>query len=550
MPTVAASQVVIGIWLLIARAGFVRRDTISQRPIAASLIYLTSGFIFNIFVTTVSQLLEIHEPTEDIGFRFPASAISFACWSFIVALARGEQLRVGDLLVRLRAQLALEKELGTSSLIRLEDFRARVALEIQTALNRALESIPLKKTVTNRANALHDLIDEVIKPLGRKLALREPDEAQIKFGYPEAQAPKRNISKLLKLIPSVSPFNPLASAVLISVVGFLAKSAVEGYVTALALVAMSSSVILLGSISARKLKIWLKPRISEAAWAAIYLVITTLISLTDALTTVMFFGWGEDSLGLLFGLAFASFVIQVSVAAVIGSRSEQALVLAELEQAIKRVTWMNARLNQLTWVETSRLAKLVHGDIQARIMATALSIDLNRLDEMQAQGLVESLRADCDAALFQPVQASSLPDFIAALAKIWRASVQIDSEISEEALQILKSDSAAADAVAEIIREGVNNAVRHGRANQVSITAKLQVFDEGGSILDVSVLKLSIRNNGKALEAQGSDAGLGTDLLSQLTLSWSLVQSEDGPILTADVPLRPKANESVGQLVG
>ena len=538
VPVVAASQVVVGVWLLIAKTVFVGQATIGQRPIAASIILLTSGLIFNQFITSVSQFFEIYEPIDDVGFRFPVSAISFAGWSFIVSLARGEQLRVGDLLGSLSTQLALEKELGTSSLIRLEHFRARVALEIQTTLNLAFEKMPGPRAETNRANALHDLIDEVIKPLGRKLALREPDEAQIQFGYPEAHASKRNVLQLLKLIPRVSPFNPLASAILISVVGFLAKSAVEGYFTAIVLVAMSSSVIFLGSFAARQLQSWLKPKLSDAAWAPIYLAITTAISLADALTTAMFFGWSEDSLGLLLGLALASFVMQVSVAAVIGSRIEQASVLTELEQAIKRVTWMNARLNQLTWVEKSRLAKLVHGDIQARIMATALSIDLNKTDDSNSKHLIESLRADCDAALFQPIQKSSLPAFISSLTKIWRASVQIDSDISDEALQILESDAAAADSVAEIIREGVNNAVRHGGADKIWINAKLQVFGDDGQALDVGLLSLIIGNNGRVPLGHESEPGLGSELLNQLTLKWSLKNSANGAVLQADVPLR------------
>ena len=543
---VAASQILIGAWLWLCKIAFVGDKSIAERPFVAVLIYLASGLIVNFFVTSVSTFFNISDPNSASESRLPAVAVSFACWSFVIALARGEFTRTKNLLAKISRQLEIENDLGTTSLIKLEEYRAKVAYEIQSTLNSAFEKLPKMQLAKNegsntRAKALHELIDEVVKPLGRKLALREPDEVQIQFGYANSQPRKRNARQILQLVPAVSPFNPLATLLLTVAVGFLGKSRIEGFSTVLVLVAMSGSVVFLASIAAKRLQRWLQPKLSEGAWIAIFLLLTCAIAIADAMTTVMYFGWGKGSTALLFGLSSVGLILQVAVAGVIGLQQDRTTTLANLDSAVKRVAWMNARLTQLTWVEKRRLAKLVHGDIQARIMATALSIDINRVDEAKAQQLIEALRADCDTALFQPIQQSSLPDFIAALTKIWRASVQIDCEISGEALHVLESDAAAADSVAEIIREGVNNAVRHGGANKIWIDAKLQDFDISGDILDVGLLHLAIRDNGRGVSGNIAEPGLGTELLNQLTLSWSLTKNENITLLRADVPLRAAA---------
>lgn len=68
----------------------------------------------------------------------------------------------------------------------------------------------------------------------------------------------------------------------------------------------------------------------------------------------------------------------------------------------------------------------------------------------------------------------------------------------------------------EIIREGVSNAIRHAGAKNIEVQL---------SISSPSSLEIQVKNDGSPLPPEVTK-GFGSELLSQLTTSWSLDSGE------------------------
>ena len=76
------------------------------------------------------------------------------------------------------------------------------------------------------------------------------------------------------------------------------------------------------------------------------------------------------------------------------------------------------------------------------------------------------------------------------------------------------------------MREAVSNAVKHGNADEIEITAKL---NDG-------VIDLQVINNGKPPTEKQASTGYGTRILNELTLSWSLREIDsEKTVFTAEI---------------
>ena len=247
-------------------------------------------------------------------------------------------------------------------------------------------------------------------------------------------------------------------------------------------------------------------------------------------------------------LAFTEFGLLVTIAVLRVLPSERKRVLSELEQAVEQVARMTTRLAQLVWIEQNRLARLVHGDIQSRILAAVLQAGITAPDDERGQ--LRQLQRDCEAALTAPVQQMTFSGFVAQLRQVWSASVQIDCQISPAVQAILDGDSVANDALCEIVREAVNNAVKHARASEVRVRLRLAAASEDAGTEALPTLCLEVRNNRPhrmglapemlATEAKNGDAARrsGFRTVDQLTTAWRFVHEQDESVLLAEIPMQ------------
>ncbi len=197
---------------------------------------------------------------------------------------------------------------------------------------------------------------------------------------------------------------------------------------------------------------------------------------------------------------------------------------------------VRARYQRQLWINRRNLAWVLHGPIQSALVSSALSLSLG--DDSPA--VRERVRVSLSAALAQ-LEGTGManPDLRLALsdvAAVWSASCRTFLRMEPAASLLLDDDRDAVRSVAEIVREGVSNAVRHGASTRVTI-----YIDVPGDAL-TGVLRIRIVDNGRGLAATAT-AGLGSMMLDELTHSWSRVSRARGTTLTASVPTRVLAGQ-------
>ncbi len=533
--TVAVAQGLIGLFLVVADKTYLRGKLIGDAPVLSLLTLIVAAICYPLIVYYFGR---IGAEFEELSVRLPRSilsAFSHVAWYLTAAAIFQSFKRYRDSYQSLRAQLDIEKNLEAIAVVELEQYRQRVANEVKATLNRAFSR--LLEFQSAKSSDLHDLLDQVVKPLGRKLAGREPDADELSLGKAVQPTSKIRVAWLLSRLAFVTPFNFAITPPIMAMATFGLKI----WASNIELAARSTVMNFLFLTGALFLADQVHKRGKAKTSRTVWLIFATSASLGIAILdgAVTSYAIGNARPGYIWLFTLQNLLVMFVVSAVRGFAIERRAILEQLDSAVQRVAWMNARIGQLIWVEKRRLSRLVHGDIQARIMATSLSIDVSKPTDEATKELLQKLSDDCEAALLKPIQNSSLTDFIESMKKIWKASVLIEANISDEAMMLLGNDGPAVDAVVEIIREGVNNAVKHGAATHVTIGAKVSVFEKSGEVREVGLLEVEVLDNG--LKQHGNEmnpAGLGSALLDQLTLDWKLTIGAGATSLSARVPLR------------
>lgn len=193
-----------------------------------------------------------------------------------------------------------------------------------------------------------------------------------------------------------------------------------------------------------------------------------------------------------------------------------------------------ARSRQEVWLRQKQIAKIVHGSVQSRL--NAARIRLTQATTVTPE-LVETVLADLESArqeLSQPLAetATEIQGQLTELADFWRGVCTFTFEVDHNSQQSLTTDSSAAQAVMEVVSEGVSNAVKHSHAQQVHLT-----ISQASPVLVRAELKHDVEERSVA----STSTGLGTQILNQLTLNWSFTQDNGIALLHAEIPTARRA---------
>jgi len=221
-------------------------------------------------------------------------------------------------------------------------------------------------------------------------------------------------------------------------------------------------------------------------------------------------------------------------------QSRRRLHELELEQEVTRLDELLALIRRRERLVRRRLAFVLHGSLQGALHAAALKItEASEID----QGVVEGIRLDLAVALSfldgspRAGDSTRTSETIDELTSVWDGSRQVTASLDHATEQALAADADADEAIAEVIREAVNNAFRHGKAGIVEIEV---VMSTGLSPAGSRQIAISVRDDGSGYPVE-STPGLGSALLDELCNSWSLVNEEGCTFLRAIVALSPRA---------
>jgi hypothetical protein len=177
----------------------------------------------------------------------------------------------------------------------------------------------------------------------------------------------------------------------------------------------------------------------------------------------------------------------------------------------------------------SHFAQYVHAEVQSQLLACKLLLlkaaesDFELFPPEITAQIVERMEK-----IKQPYQhpvakvtSKRLPE----IAQAWKGLADIEYELIPEFSEFHNQS----EITSQLIEEAVVNAIRHGKASQISITA----------MASGSTISVFVRDNGSLAKADGS-SGLGTVLLNTFADSWTLERDGDHSLLTFNISSEKK----------
>ena len=218
----------------------------------------------------------------------------------------------------------------------------------------------------------------------------------------------------------------------------------------------------------------------------------------------------------------------VAVAIWSAFKRERLAYLEEIDELNKERSRQLALVDQAVWVARRNWSYLVHGTVQGALTVATSRVQLASAftPELAKQVLADVERAR--AALNQNAGFSqSWTEVWPQIEQTWDGVCQVTHSITPEAEALLGSSSATSTCVAEIAKELVSNAFRHGKATQVDISISAATEQD---------LRITSTNNGSSVQ-KGRVEGIGSEMFDELTTQWSCKNTPKGPRFTALVPV-------------
>ncbi len=195
----------------------------------------------------------------------------------------------------------------------------------------------------------------------------------------------------------------------------------------------------------------------------------------------------------------------------------------ELTHRIQELRRETSRFDQQLWSARRNWGYVIHGTVQSSLTAAMLHLQTHEgTDEELTRVVRQDIRRALQALRERPVAQTDLKSAMAELHETWAGVCDLDFRVSEEARQELLADPDLCFCTKEIVKEAISNAVGHGAATLVTVTLDI----ESGHTLTLEAV-----NNGRVLD-KASEAGLGSQIIRDLSYFWSLSSHEGSGLTT------------------
>lgn len=501
----------------------------ASKPLMTLGVYAFLGTTRSTVMGVLAVQFEL-APSAEFGFRQVAGLFSItsglAITSIVVSsiIQRQESLAI---LLQERTQLDAIKAQAEQLF---EEKRQEVLTIIDQSIKPSLNEINEALSGNSGENSqlteqttklISSLIDQQLRPISD--ALHQP--SAFLSGDREWTKVRTPYVRRTSLISVQSLFSPLLISMLMS--ALTVSGAI--YYAGFAALPIGTGVFLpFLSI------LWLAKRFIPKNWILniwLALPITVLAHIAAAIPSIgiliwlgrYFIGFSEQISNAILGISIAS----ISIAVMRAVQNERQNFENELRAANDEATLILANLNQRIWVNRKNAAQLLHGSVQASL--TAANVRLHQA-KLTAEDLVK-VREDISRAIsaLTDSNASSI-DFeeaIEDLIDLWDGVCDIDVAISPEVVDLVNGDSIAVHCTNEFLKECINNAIKHGKATQIDIRAKLS----GNGAVEVQV-----QNNGQVNYLNQS--GLGTRILDEITVNWTRTQNGQGTLVSGVIAVK------------
>ena len=270
-----------------------------------------------------------------------------------------------------------------------------------------------------------------------------------------------------------------------------------------------------------------------SAWLGVpALIAIALISVTPAYSAAVFF-YADTEAAVFYGLALVWMSLAIVISyALLDSFDYGAKKYVELLKAENiKLNHEAAIFEQQLWEVRKNWSLLLHGTVQASLTAA-----LTRLNSSDADSKsIEMAKRDLDRAIKAlsqvPTTKVKLTPALRELVATWAGVCEVEIEMEPDLKKDISRNPRMAMCLNEILKEAVSNAVRHGDAER----AWVEVSRTGEKT--EAIVEVQVTNDGR-IPVTGERRGLGSQLLDELTLEWSLesVPETGQTILAARLP--------------
>ena len=402
----------------------------------------------------------------------------------------------------------------------IEHERSQIVELILTTVKPAIEKVEMgihsgadRGEVSKGINAM---IEEVVRPLSHEL---DASAAHIDYEVNQKRI-KRDFRKkrIHTALRSLIPLN-LAISVPLSIFTYINFNLVTiaylyGFHVALE---VSIPFLLLSTLLFIAWKKYVKDRRTRLSKT---LLVSMFISLVQALSfaSAIYLLSPKNLIEQAPSFAFTTFLYTLlpalfgmglfNLRANLESEAEITAEIAENISIIKRELWSLHK----------KFAREIHGGLQSKLQILSLKFERDGGDRTQ---LVESINKELAALLITKSDKPRIENFrtfISELIEFWDGIASIGSDISNETYDLISTDYLLSECLHEVIREAVNNAVKHSGASEISISLKSE---------KPSTLLLFVENNVSKEIKSPSEESLGTSIYKELAHSWALEQQPE-----------------------
>lgn len=222
-------------------------------------------------------------------------------------------------------------------------------------------------------------------------------------------------------------------------------------------------------------------------------------------------------------------IFSAGMSIVHGVLEARTTVLEDTAAAVSALREQLLRTRRLQWFHQRALARALHGPVQSAVAAAAL-----RLAEAEREGtlrpeLVESVRRQLTRAVdvLQSPDGEVMPLDVSLnrIVGTWEGLCDVSTSADPSALEEIADDAVVRAFVTDVVTDAVTNAARHGRARFISIRIGQVEHNLIVTVVDDGSSPLGPRRE-----------GLGSTLLNECAVDWSLTASDTGHVLTVVLP--------------
>ena len=270
-------------------------------------------------------------------------------------------------------------------------------------------------------------------------------------------------------------------------------------------------------------------RFGTPARLVLAVVLAVAAGVTLAALMWILLGGGPRAWALSIGAAIFSVGLTIGVSIGVGITRDRDRIIVELTESTHALERSLVRRKQTQWLQNKSLSRALHGPVQTAVNAAAIKLDSAMRDGFVSPQMIEQVRADLISSLDILSNADgavvSVDQALERIVVVWSGICELDVFISEQAHVELDADVISRSCFIDMVTESVSNAIRHGQATHVTVSA---------SVIDADI-HLDVVDNGPARSTINTP-GLGSVLLDDCTTSWSLQFTEHGHQLKTVIP--------------